>query len=101
MRGSSMRTALMEACWRGDIDEAKRLIADGADVNARNANGTTPLMYAKTYTFTTGDIALLTLLLANGADANARDNAGKTASDYTIERSALIVRVLDSSTSKS
>ncbi|MDH1657963.1 ankyrin repeat domain-containing protein [Pseudomonas mosselii] len=89
-----MRTPLMEACWRGDIEEARQLIKDGADVNARNKNGTTPLMYAKTYAFSTGNITLIELLLKNGADIDARDNAGKTAADYTIERCALILKAL-------
>lgn len=85
----------MEACWRGDLQEAKRLIAEGADVNARNPKGTTPLMYAKTYAFSTGDIEIIQLLLSNGADAQARDNSGKTAADYTIERCNLIVKTLN------
>ncbi len=95
MAGTNSRTQLMEACWRGDLAEVRRLIADGASVNARNANGTTPLMYAKTYAFSTGDLEIIRTLLAHGADPQIRDNAGKTARDYTLERSRAIVEILE------
>lgn len=85
----------MEACWRGELAEVKRLIAGGASVNAQNTNGTTPLMYAKTYAFSTGDFEIMKTLLTHGADTQIRDNAGKTAKDYTIERSQAIIQILD------
>ncbi|MCP1997699.1 ankyrin repeat domain-containing protein [Nitrobacter winogradskyi] len=94
MSSTSSRTPLMEACWRGDIAEVERLIREGADVNAGNSNGTTPLMYAKTHAFSTGETRLIRLLLASGADPSRRDKAGKTAADYTRERCRLVLQLL-------
>ncbi|MCL5875874.1 MAG: ankyrin repeat domain-containing protein, partial [Candidatus Dependentiae bacterium] len=45
-RDQQNRTALMFALYRGNIDEAKKYINAGADVNAQDNNGFTPLHYA-------------------------------------------------------
>jgi len=37
---------LMQSAWRGDSDEVKRLIGEGADVNAQDNYGQTALMSA-------------------------------------------------------
>lgn len=95
MRGTNGRTPLMEACWRGDYEEVSRLIIAGESVNAQNNNGTTPLMYAKTFAFGSGDPRILKLLLRSGADPSLRDRAGKTAADYTRERASLVLSVLE------
>jgi ankyrin repeat protein len=50
---------------------AERLIAAGADVNARDDSGKTPLMIA--------DAEVAELLLAKGATVDLRDNDGRTA----------------------
>ena len=55
------------------------LLAAGADVNALNIFGGTPLMYAAEYN---PNPEVITTLLKAGADAKAKDNAGKTAFDY-------------------
>jgi len=87
----------MEACRAGDLEKAIRLIKSGADVNATNANGTTPLMFAKTAAFGSGDLRILNLLIASGADINAKDKHNKTALDYTVERSQLLIKFLSES----
>jgi ankyrin repeat protein len=54
------------------------LIQEGADVNARAANGNTPLMMAAKY----GPYDLAVKLLASGADAKAHNEQGLTAADF-------------------
>ena len=68
-------TALMWAI--PDIEKVRRLVAAGANVNARSTDtGRTPLLIAANYP---GTVELLKLLLARGADLRAKDAAGFTA----------------------
>lgn len=50
-------------------EETKRLIAAGADVNATDNLGMTPLLWART-------VEQIKMLIAAGADVNATDNQG-------------------------
>lgn len=69
----SGNTALHEAAYNsGPVDT---LIELGADVNAKNKNGETPL---HTSTRLYDDPVVAQLLLDHGADANARDPRGQT-----------------------
>lgn len=56
------------------------LLARGADVNAADANGNTPLMFAADKC----DAVLIGSLLAAGAEVGARNNAGLAALEMTI-----------------
>lgn len=67
-------TALMRAARDGERDNAKALLGQGVDVNAKDAFGWTALTYASAY----GDIEVVKALLAKGADLNAGAEA-----DYT------------------
>ena len=58
------------------------LIAKGADVNAKDKDGGTPLHYAAKY----GRKETVELLIAKGADLNAKDDDGKTPLDRAILR---------------
>lgn len=69
-------TQLLEAVHAGDLEMAKA--ATGADVNAADFNGTTPLMFAAHYQ----DSDLVSWLLACGADRDATDVFGETFRDY-------------------
>lgn len=40
---------LMRQCARGDLVEVKRLLESGADLNEKNENGHTPIMFAAEY----------------------------------------------------
>jgi ankyrin repeat protein len=95
-RDAHGRTPLMLACRAGSFEVVKLLVEAGADVKAANAGGTTCLMYAKTAAVGSGDLRTLDLLLAAGADPNARDASCRTALDYLVERSALVIRYLQS-----
>lgn len=59
---------LINAVKNGNVNEAKTLIENGADVNARNKYGDTALMYA----VASGYIDIVKLLKAHGAK-DARD----------------------------
>ena len=61
------------------------LIDYGADVNAMDISGMTPLMYAARYS--TEEI--VKILLKAGADLNAKDKNGKTADDYVWDNSKI------------
>jgi len=66
--------ALLGATERGDVDEMHRLLAAGAWVNLRNAQGWTPLHVAAAG----GDSAVVSVLLEYGADVHAQSNIGIT-----------------------
>lgn len=68
------RTALHYACANSVASEVERLIAGGANPNARDDNGWSPLHFA-----TQADCAVVTkILLAAGAQINAADSNGNT-----------------------
>jgi len=62
-----------------DVEKLELMIAAGADVNAPNAMGKTPLMHAAVHAL---DIAPVKKLLEAGADVTAIDNLGKSVVDY-------------------
>lgn len=71
----------------------KRLLAGGANINAQDDNGVTPLMLSAMM----GVRRTCEMLLEHGADIHLTDNAGKTASVYATEARhyALAVRLDD------
>jgi len=71
------RTGLMLAMLRDDMPFAKGQIAAGADVNARSANGSTPIHYAVRAERNT--VAYVKLILdTKKADVNAINSYGET-----------------------
>jgi hypothetical protein len=70
-------TPLMRAARKGEVDSVKRLLAEGADVNAKDWTGKTALLHACVYARTSPQV--VALLLAAGADPNTADRAGVTA----------------------
>jgi ankyrin repeat protein len=65
---------LSEAGW-GHTEKVRDLLAYGAEINARDINGDTPLIVASFLGFSD----TVKLLLAKGADVNATNNLGSTA----------------------
>jgi len=80
-------TPLIAALFGRQVEAAKILIEDGADVTARRGGkgwpraGWSPLHYAAAYGF----VDVISALLARGADGRARDDAEKTPLDVARE----------------
>ena len=73
-RDNEGRTALHIA---STVDVAKFLVENGADIEAVNNNGETPLIYQSFC----GNDEVVNYLLSVGANKNAKNNQGKTARD--------------------
>lgn len=66
---------LLEAVKEGDTESVKELLGKGADVNAKDEDGGTALMWAAAK----GNKDIVKKLLAQEADVNAKSQTGKTA----------------------
>lgn len=71
---SGNRKPLHEAARNGNKSAVQSLLANKADVNAKDNYGVTPLLEA----VKRGDLAVVALLLTNKADVNASDRYGVT-----------------------
>ncbi|MDD3927633.1 MAG: ankyrin repeat domain-containing protein [bacterium] len=65
---------LNSAVRRGNLGEVERFIGDGADVNGKAGDGSTPLFWA----IVEGYKEIADLLIGHGADINAADRRGLT-----------------------
>jgi ankyrin repeat protein len=79
-------TALILASTYGPPELVKTLLDAGADVNAKDVRGMTPLMLA--LSTDRQDAAVIKMLLARGADVNVKSNAGETAADWARKSGA-------------
>jgi ankyrin repeat protein len=70
----SASATVAAAAREADIDEVRKLIAAGSDVNAPDSDGTSPLLWAAHQ----ADSELVSLLLEAGADPNAANAFGVT-----------------------
>jgi ankyrin repeat protein len=75
-----------------DISEIKKLISEGADVNAMDSDGFTPLIAA---VGNGASIEIFQLLIDNGADVNAPDLDGKTALHWVMDEKEICKLLLD------
>lgn len=110
---TSGQTALHIVTGMRDLTWMRFLVGKGANVNARDAKGVTPLVMAVNYNFTEGadfligqaariddsndagetplitavhnhNLEIMRLLLAAGADPDRADNSGRSARDYAL-----------------
>jgi ankyrin repeat protein len=72
------------AAIRGDATIVRMLLAKGADANAKDAAGSTPLFWAVRSDYDSHDV--VDVLLKAGADPNAKDLAGENALDLARRR---------------
>lgn len=86
-RDESLVTPLMLACYAGRTSVAKLLVERGANVNATDAKGWTPLMSLMGGLQREATIAaIVKLLLKAGADPSIRSPDGVTALDLAREK---------------
>ncbi len=88
--------AIIIATYNGHIDLVKKLIESGADVDSKNKNGTTLLMYSLSYYQKSKDSNLFQFYLELGLDTLLADRYGKDLKHYIIENKCLeLVEFLD------
>ena len=80
--------SIHEAAANGNIEAVKQHIAAGADVNAKDNWGWTPLHYAALK----GHKEIAELLIAKGADMNAVGDLGRTPLDLAYAETADLLR---------
>ena len=73
--------SILTAAFDGNIEIVKQLLAAGADVNAKDGDGTTPLHCAAD----AGRKEIVELLIANGADVNAKNFQSKSPLDLAVK----------------
>ena len=78
---------LIKSARIGDIEAAKKYLANGANANAKNKLGETPLHGAAFNNRTN----IIRLLLDNGANINAEDNNGYTPMDMAKGEGSLLL----------
>ena len=67
--GRKLSEKLFQAVFNNDINEVKYLVEEGANVNAKNANGTTLIHFAASCGF----LDVVEYLVEKGANVNAKD----------------------------
>jgi hypothetical protein len=72
--GTPARADLWTAAAQGSVETVREHLANGADVNARNKDGATPIHGASAF----GKTEVVSLLLEQGANPNLADQRGST-----------------------
>lgn len=79
---------IIVAAHHGRIDLIERLLELGANVNDRNYNGTTVLMYAKDHDLKNNTNETVQYLIQNGAEVENQDHSGRSIFDYVSQEQA-------------
>lgn len=95
-RGPRRWTALHYAAFSGHAELAAFLVSRGADLNARSANGSTPLMMA----VYEGHEAAVRELIGLGADRSLRNDYDEGAMDWAFKHERLAIARLVGSASE-
>uniref|UniRef100_A0A0K6S8X8 Uncharacterized protein n=1 Tax=Chromera velia CCMP2878 TaxID=1169474 RepID=A0A0K6S8X8_9ALVE len=77
--------SLYTACWLGDTEEVKNLIATGVDIEAASVTGETPLLLA----VRNDSVKTAELLIKRGADLHAENSDGETPLYFSALRNRL------------
>ena len=72
--------AFLRAAAEGDANLVRALLAQGTDVNSKNAAGQTALMLSSAF----GHLNVVKVLLAAGAERDLQDDLGLTALDWSV-----------------
>lgn len=78
--------SLQDAAKAGDLEAAKRLLAEGANVNGKDAKGITPLGVAVGF----NKVPIIKLLLESDADVEQTDPKGNTALHYAAGKQRVL-----------
>ena len=87
----SLDKELFQAVAKGDIGAVRVLLANGADLDAKDDRGDTPLIIA----VGNHNIAAVKLLIEKGADISARNNYEETALFEAAESAPVVLRMAD------
>jgi ankyrin repeat protein len=79
LRAATSDNSFLVLCKNGTLQQINNAIKNGANVNARNSKGETPLMLAAG---NNSNPEVIAVLMNAGADANAKNNQGSMAMDY-------------------
>ena len=101
LRGRDGWSRLHFMVYNGHVEDVERLINCGADVDAKNNEGKTPLHRAAHrgwYGLLSGADQSAKILIDSGADVNSRDNSGATPLFYAAWSNAvgMVTRLIES-----
>lgn len=77
---SCHRHSIHSAAGYQNFNDVKGFVNKGADVNAKDGYGNTPLLIAVQYS----NYTIAKYLIDNGADVNSQNNEGWTALNYAV-----------------